>query len=56
MNVGGDEHVYCVIGPGQTPDGTSGRWVDAVGLPAFEKEHVVILRMVATSSCLFACL
>lgn len=31
VNVGGDEHVYCVVGPAQTPDGTGGRWVDADG-------------------------
>ncbi|CAJ1381562.1 unnamed protein product [Effrenium voratum] len=29
VNVGGDEHVYCVIGAAATADGTAGRWVDA---------------------------
>ncbi|CAJ1355481.1 unnamed protein product [Effrenium voratum] len=31
VNVGGDEHVYCVIGAAATADGTAGRWVDADG-------------------------
>lgn len=29
----GDEHVYCVVGPAETSDGTGGRWVDAAGAP-----------------------
>ena len=31
VNVGGDENVFCVIGPAETADGTGGRWVDADG-------------------------